>query len=152
MSVMTVFGPIPASALGVTLMHEHLLIDVSYKVQVPAEVSQRALLEQPITLANVGILRRNMGALRTNFRLDDVDTATAEARAFKLECGGTIVDVSTIGIGRDPRGLRAIALGSGVNVVTCTGYYLARSHPGYVASSSVSALADGMLAEITEGI
>jgi phosphotriesterase-related protein len=152
MSVMTVLGPIPASALGVTLMHEHLLIDVSYKVQVPAEVSQRALLERPITLANVGILRRNMGALRTNFRLDDLDAATAEARAFKLEGGGTIVDVSTIGIGRDPRGLRAIALGSGVNVVTCTGYYLARSHPEYVATWSVDTLADGMLAEITEGI
>ena len=152
MSVMTVLGPIPASALGVTLMHEHLLIDVSYKLQLPAEVTQRALLERPITLANVGMLRRNMGALRTNFRLDDVDTATAEARAFRLEGGGTIVDVSTIGIGRDPRGLRAIAVGSGVNVVTCTGYYLARSHPPCVAAASIDELAEGMLSEIRDGI
>jgi phosphotriesterase-related protein len=33
---MTVQGPIDGSQLGVTLMHEHLLIDVSYKWTPPA--------------------------------------------------------------------------------------------------------------------
>src|SRR5215216_5047267 len=129
MPVMTVLGPIDGDHLGVTLMHEHLLIDVSYKFQPPAEVTLRALSEQPISLANLGFLRRNIGAVRANFRLDDVDVAAAEALAFKREGGGTIVDVSPPGIGRDPRALRAIALESGVNVVTCTGFYLQRSHP-----------------------
>lgn len=133
-------------------MHEHLLIDVSYKWQQPVEVTLRALAEQPITLANLGMLRRNIGALRTNLRLDDVEVAAAEARAFKALGGGTIVDVSPNGIGRDPFGLRAIAVASGVNVVTCTGYYLARSHPPNVAASSVDELANGMVEEIQHGI
>jgi phosphotriesterase-related protein len=152
MSVMTVLGPIDAGQLGVTLMHEHLLIDVSYKWQPPTEVTLRALAEQPITLANLGYLRRNIGAVRANFRLDDVDTAAAEALAFKRDGGGTIVDVSPVGIGRDPRALRAIAAQSGVNVVTCTGYYLARSHPPAVAGASLDALAEEMIAEIRHGI
>ena len=41
---------------------------------------------------------------------------------------------------------------SGVNVVTCTGYYLARSHPAAVAGMSVEALAEEMIAEIRDGI
>jgi phosphotriesterase-related protein len=152
MPVMTVFGPIDGAELGVTLMHEHLLIDVSYKWQPPTEVTLRALAEQPITLANLGFLRRNIGAVKANFRIDDVDVATSEALAFKREGGGTIVDVSPPGIGRDPRALRAIAAQSGVNIVTCTGFYLARSHPAHVASASIDALANEMIGEIRNGI
>src|SRR5678815_3189428 len=113
MPVQTVPGPTDGDQLGVTLMHEHLLIDVSYKWQQPIEVTARALAEQPITLANLGYLRRNIGAVKANFRLDDVDTATAEALAFRRDGGSTIVDVSPVGIGRDPRALRAIAMQSG---------------------------------------
>jgi phosphotriesterase-related protein len=149
---MTVLGPIPGEQLGVTLMHEHLLIDVSYKWQPPAEVTLRALAEQPITLANLGYLRRNIGALKANFRLDDVELAVSEALAFKGEGGASIVDVSPRGIGRDPRALRAIAARSGLNVLTNTGFYLARSHPPHVAGASVDALADDMVREIRDGI
>jgi phosphotriesterase-related protein len=152
MTVMTVQGPIDGADLGVTLMHEHLLIDVSYKWQQPTEVTLRALAEQPITLSNLGFLRRNIGVVRANLRLDDVEVGAAEARAFKDEGGGTIVDVSPPGIGRDPRGLRAIAARSGLHVVTCTGFYLARSHPAHVASASVEQLAEEMIHEIREGI
>jgi phosphotriesterase-related protein len=152
MPIMTTLGPIDAALAGVTLMHEHLLIDVSYKWQRPTEVTLRALAEQPITLANLGYLRRNIGAIKANLRLDDVDTAAAEAMAFKREGGGTIVDVSTVGIGRDPRALRAIALQAGINVVTCTGFYLQRSHPPAVAAASVEQLAGEMIAEIQQGI
>jgi phosphotriesterase-related protein len=152
MTIMTVAGPIDGEQLGVTLTHEHLLIDVSYKWVQPTEVTLRALAEQPITLANLGYLRRNIGALKANLRLDDIETAAAEALAFRREGGGTIVDVSPVGIGRDPRALRAIAAQAGINVVTCTGYYLARSHPPTVAAATMQALADQMIGEIRDGI
>src|SRR5918911_3058601 len=87
MPATTVLGPIDGDRLGVTLMHEHLLIDVTYKWQPPAEVTLRALAEQPITLANLGHVRRNITAVKANLRLDDVDVAAAEARAFKHEGG-----------------------------------------------------------------
>ena len=47
---MTVRGPISGDRLGVTLMHEHLLIDVSYKWQAPTEVTLRALAEQSFAI------------------------------------------------------------------------------------------------------
>lgn len=152
MAVMTVQGPIDGEQLGVTLMHEHLLIDVSYKWVQPTEVTLRALAEQPITLANLGYLRRNIGAVKANYRLDDVDTAAAEAFAFKREGGATIVDVSPVGIGRDPQALRAVSALAGINVVTCTGYYLARSHPPTVAGADIEYLANEMITEIRDGI
>jgi phosphotriesterase-related protein len=149
---MTVLGPIAGDQLGVTLPHEHLLIDVSYKWQQPAEATLRALAEQPITLANLGFLRRNIGLIKDNLRLADVDLAAAEALAFKHEGGGTIVDVSPNGIGRDPRGLRAIAAQTAIHTLTCTGFYLARSHPPHVGRASSEQLADEMIGEIRHGI
>src|SRR4029079_11609617 len=98
-TVMTVLGPTEGDKLGVTLMHEHLLIDVSYKWQQPIEVTARALAEQPITLANLGYLAGNIGAVKATYRLYDVETATAEALAFRRDGGSTIVDVSPVGIG-----------------------------------------------------
>ena len=55
MPVMPVLGPLDGDQLGVTLTHEHLLIDVSYKFQPPSEVTLRALSEQPITLGEIGL-------------------------------------------------------------------------------------------------
>src|SRR5262249_49204632 len=150
--VMTVLGPVPAASLGVTLMHEHLLIDVSYKWRQPVEVTLRAMADEPITLANMGRLRRNIGLVRDNLRISDADVAAAEVMEFKKEGGGTIVDVTTIGIGRDPRALRAISAMTGIHVVTCCGYYLANSHPPSVARRSAEELAAEMIDEIENGI
>jgi phosphotriesterase-related protein len=149
---MTVLGPIPADALGVTLMHEHLLIDVSYKWRQPVEASLRALAEEPVTLRNLGHLRRNVGAIKDNLRLLDVDLAIDEARQFRSAGGGAIVDVTPIGIGRDPLALRAIAAQTGLHVLTCAGYYLQGSHPPSVAARAVDEIAEELIGEAREGI
>ena len=39
---------------------------------------------------------------RDNLELLDEDTAVSEALLFKRAGGGTVVDVTTLGIGRDP--------------------------------------------------
>ena len=150
MSVMTVTGPIPADRLGVTLPHEHLLLD-SYKYRPPAEASQRAVAEQPITLRNLGALRRNIGLIRDNYRLIDLDVAVREVLEFRAEGGGTIVDVTPIGLCPDPRGLRRIAFLTGVHVVAGCGYYLAKSHPESVAARSVEALTEELVDQIERG-
>lgn len=152
MAVMTVRGPIPANQLGVTLMHEHLLIDVSYKWRQPEAASLRALAEERITLRNLGYLRRNIGVVKDNLRLLDVDLAAAEALEFKRAGGGTIVDVTTVGIGRDPAALLAIAAQTDLHVITCVGYYLKNSHPPGLAARSVEELAEEMIGEIHAGI
>jgi phosphotriesterase-related protein len=150
MAVMTVTGPIAADQLGVTLPHEHHLMD-SYKFRPPAAASDRGIAEQPIALRNRGALRRNIGLIRDNLRLIDLDVAVREVQEFKAEGGGTIVDVTPIGLCPDPRGLRRIAHQTGVQIVAGCGYYLANSHPASVAQRSVEELTDELVDVIENG-
>jgi phosphotriesterase-related protein len=52
-----------------------------------------------------------------NRKLLDETTAIAEALHFKQLGGRTIVDVSNIGLARDPAGLARIARATGLHIV-----------------------------------
>ena len=55
--VMTVRGPIAAKDLGITLMHEHLLIDLTHLLDPPTSEWQAPLVDSVPTLANRGLLQ-----------------------------------------------------------------------------------------------
>src|SRR5215211_3318468 len=78
-TVMTVRGPVPAEQLGLTLMHEHLLLDLTRD-----------------TWTN------------NNF-LSDPDLTLLELQRFKDAGGKTLVDQTTRGLGQDPRAVREMA-------------------------------------------
>jgi cytochrome P450 len=90
--IMTVKGPVSADRLGVTLPHEHLLVDL---VRVT----------------------RNFDHL-----LHDVGLAAAEAGRCKLAGGQTPVDMTGRNLGRDPISRREIATQTGVNIVIGCGW------------------------------
>ena len=50
----TVLGPIAGEAMGITLPHEHLLIDFEVMFREPANGAERGLARQPVSLANLG--------------------------------------------------------------------------------------------------
>ena len=52
--VMTVLGPLPINEMGVTLMHEHILLDASGKWVPPCCCSDRHLAEMPVKMENLG--------------------------------------------------------------------------------------------------
>ncbi len=83
--------------------------------------------------------------------LDDEETAIAELEAFRDAGGGTIVDVTTRGIGRNPGALARASRASGVNVVMATGYLVAASHPPDVRDRDEAALAAEMIHELGAG-
>ena len=58
--VQTVLGPIEPDRLGVTLTHEHLLIDLMCYFQMPAEASEREWVGAPIEMDRLGRLARNL--------------------------------------------------------------------------------------------
>ena len=62
----TVLGGIPAEKLGITLPHEHLLIDLLVWWQKPTESSKLQMVDAPITLENLHILRRNWMIFKEN--------------------------------------------------------------------------------------
>ena len=152
-SVMTVLGPVPTRELGVVLPHEHLLIDTTTcYFQPPAETSQRALAESPVEITKLGLLRRNLFALRDNLVLSDLELAIAEAMEFRKLGGGTVVDVTIADIGRDPTALQAISRRTGLRIVMGCGHYIHLAHPPTLDGDPVEAIAERLIKELTEGV
>jgi phosphotriesterase-related protein len=139
--VMTVLGPIPVEELGITLMHEHLLLDASSWWQRPCCGSEIALAERPIDVSMIGELRMNPFLNRDNCQLLDVNAAIEELGLYTDLGGRSLVDATNLGIGRDPRALQKISRRTGLNVVMGAGFYLEPSHPDYVKAMSVEQIA-----------
>ena len=73
--VRTVLGPIPVDAMGVTLMHEHTLLDTSSWWKRPCCASDIGFAERPIESSMIGDLRMNPFLNRDNCGLLDVKVA-----------------------------------------------------------------------------
>ena len=149
--VQTVLGPVPPEALGVTLPHEHLLCDLGPRFVEPAD-EDRALADQPVTLANLRWVRRHYLSNHDNIVLDDERVAIAEAGLFRAAGGGTIVDAGSIGIRPDPLALRRISEATGLHVVAATGYYTEDFHPADMSARSEDELTDEIVRDLRDGI
>ena len=136
-TVMSVLGPIPAAAMGVTLMHEHILLDASKLWQCPCHASDMALADAPMNIEIIGELRMNPFLSRDNCMLLDVDLAVGELGRFSELGGDTVVDPTNLGIGRDPPALRRIARRSRLNIIMGSGFYLEASHPDWFTRMSL---------------
>ncbi len=150
--VMTVLGPIPVEALGVTLMHEHIFLDASVWWKEPAEASRRHLAHQPLNMAILGELRMDPFLSLDNTKLYDPDVAASELLQFRELGGETVVDVTNCGIGRDPLALQRISRRTGLQIVCGAGFYLDGSHPPYVRGMSSEDIAQEIARDVVEGI
>ena len=148
----TVLGPVRPEALGPTSTHEHLLIDFQCMFHRPTEASEIHRTFEPVGLQNLGHIRYDPFSNRDNLLLLDEETAIAEAKLYKRAGGGTIVDVTTIGIGRDPLALARIARATGLNIVMGAGYYVDVAHPDGMDGKPDSDIADEMVADLTSGV
>ncbi|SHG23438.1 phosphotriesterase-related protein [Kaistia soli DSM 19436] len=149
--VMTVTGPISADALGVTLMHEHILNDCTCWWHAPKTPERQHLASSFVCIEILGELRQDPFVNKHNIRLDDEQLAVAELKDFEGQGGRTVVEPTCQGIGRDPLALRRISEASNLNVVMGAGFYLAGSHPAKVAAMSVDEIADEIVREATVG-
>jgi len=150
--VQTVLGPIPSSSLGITLAHEHLLIDSSFKFAEPDDPADRELAYAPVTLETLGWVKTHLTNNRENLQLLDEDLAIREVLRFKRAGGSTIVEMTNIGIGRDPAALARISRATGLHVVMGSSYYIGASHPPGLASRSADEIAEGIVREVVQGV
>ncbi|MBY5350993.1 phosphotriesterase [Rhizobium leguminosarum] len=150
--VMTVTGPISADALGVTLMHEHILNDCRCWWHAPKTPERQYLAESFVCMEILGELRQDPFVNKHNITLDDEHLAVAELRDFATAGGRTVVEPTCKGIGRDPLALKRISEASGLNIVMGAGYYLGSSHPEGVAAMSVDGIAGEIVREAREGV
>ena len=129
-TVETVRGPVDVSALGRTLMHEHVFV------------------LQPEALQNFGHLWGS--------RYWDEDARVADAieklRAVRSAGIETIVDATAYGLGRYIPRLQRINAEVDLNVLVATGVYAFLELPNFLAYRSVDAIAELFVREIQEGI
>ena len=150
--VMTVRGPVPADALGITLPHEHILNDCRCWWHRPVEPERQHLATEPVHQGIIGELRMDPFVNLDNCALDDEQLAAAELMAFRDAGGATVVDPTCRGIGRNPAALKRISATTGLQIVMGSGYYLESSHPPVVRTMTAEAIADEIVAEALEGI
>ena len=149
--VQTVLGPVEPEDLGPTTTHEHLIIDFSFMLKMP-KYEDNHYVDQPIELGNLGWIRHNHYSNKANLDVTDVKTAIDEATLYKEAGGGTIVDATTLGIGRNPDALAKISKESNVNVIMGAGYYVDAVHPSEMGLLKSEDIAQTIVNDITVGV
>ena len=148
----TVLGPIAAEDMGITLPHEHLLIDFTLMFKEPESERERELARQPVRLDNLGWVRRNFSSNLDNLRLTDESVARDELLLYRNAGGRTLVDPTNRGLSRDPLALARVARATGLNIVMGSGYYVAASHPSDMDGKTVDGIAREIVADLTGGV
>ena len=125
----TVLGPISEDELGVTLMHEHIVVNI-----VGADSS-----EKPYAIDDV---------------VEYVLPYLMEAKEKKLQ---TIVEATPLGLGRDLDSLVECSKKSRLNIITCTGAWdgmdvRGKSVPAAIREMSIDQIANVWTKEFEEGI
>ncbi|MFJ9690722.1 phosphotriesterase [Kitasatospora sp. NPDC101183] len=133
-TVVTVTGERDPATLGTVLPHEHLLGDFTPLAAGPLD-------HAPLTMELLGAAALG-AANRDDQILDDEGLAAAEAR----DRAGTVVDLTTADLGRDPAALRRIAEATGLAVVMGAGLHRPLS------DSSADTLTAALLRELVEGV
>ncbi len=150
--VQTVRGLVDPGDLGPTMTHEHLLLDIRGLLDpAPAELGPD-FATRPVTSDIRADLVHHPQTNLDDLLLDDESMAVEEVGRFRAAGGGTLVDTTPIGVGRDPLALRRISENTGVHVTMGTGWYVEQCHPPEIVGWPEERLADTMVADIDEGI
>jgi len=150
---MTVNGPILPEQIGTALMHEHLFIDF-WRDKVPTlmtPATESSHWDEKLTLGNLH-LARDRAPIKDNYLLNNLHLARKEALEFKNLGGNTIVDVTNLGLGRDPLALRKVSNVTGLNIIMGSGWYKKSYHPEDMDRRSTEELADQIISDITHGV
>ena len=150
--VQTVLGPVEPSTLGVTHTHEHLLCDQACYFAPPEEASERTWIDAAFTMDRRGATLSKFPYFPDNYELLDEGAAIKEAMRFRHAGGGTLVDVTSRGIARDPLALARISRATGLNVVMGGGYYIPLSHPPGFDDVTEDEVCEVIVGDILDGV
>ncbi len=149
--IRTVCGDISPDELGITLTHEHLLVDVSCARLIPEDPYFCEIADKPVDLSIIYDLFRYPMISKDSLRLDDEQATIEELELFKNLGGQSLVEQTCEATGRDPLAVKRIAEITGLNIILGTGYFSPRL-PEYVKTETIDQLADRLVREINEGI
>ncbi|GAB3313962.1 aryldialkylphosphatase [Larkinella ripae] len=124
----TVTGPVRVSALGLTLIHEHILVDF-----IGADKSNADRWKRPDVVAKMLPYLQTLHQLGVR----------------------TLVECTPAYLGRDPFLLKELSEKTGIRILTNTGYYGASNNkylPAHALTETADQLADRWVAEFEHGI
>jgi len=126
--VLTVTGAIEPSALGLTLAHEHVLVDfVGADAAVPGRYDQEAVYQRILPLF----------------------------QSLREKGCQTLAECTPMYLGRDPKLLQRLSKASGLNIITNTGWYGASKEkflPSKITQLTADQIARGWITEFRNGI
>ena len=120
--IRTILGDIGADKLGMTLAHEHFIVDLN---------------------------RVRKDGVSYILDVEEVVPEIEKAMAQGIEAA---FEVTTIDLGRDVLKLKKISELTGLKIVCSTGFYLSEYHPAWLDDASKEEIAAIYIRELTEGI
>ena len=115
--VLTVNGPIDPDDLGATMMHEHILARFdNLSSDPPSAATKLDFYNRPLTIDMLGSVLMGYRN-KDNLILGDEQIAIEELRGYKMHGGDGVVDVTSIGLARDPLGLRRVANATQIHII-----------------------------------
>ena len=145
-SIQTVCGPLSPDLLGPTLMHEHVLCDIT-----PPELAAKHLPEVEIRLDNLFEIRHRWCGHTGHHVLADRDLAVAELGRLVAAGGSALVELTCEGIAQDPSGLAEIARRTGLHIIAGTGPYVEAYLDPAQRGRSIDATRAAMVRCVEEG-
>jgi phosphotriesterase-related protein len=146
-TIQTVLGPIAPEVLGPTLMHEHVLCDLT-----APELAAQRLPPVEIRLDNLFEIRHQWCRHAGHHVLDDRDLAAEELARFRALGGSAVVELTCEGIAPDPAGLAEIARRTGLHIVAGSGPYVEAYLGQDARNRSVEDTAAAMVRAVREGL
>ena len=147
----TVRGVISADEVELICPHEHLFIDMTHEAVEPKTEEEKEFFYGEIQMKDLGVLHRNPYILYDNLLLQDVDLAVEETNCLADYGCNLLVDVTTVGVGRDMMKLKEFCKKSKLNVIAGTGLFVHDALPEMYEHMTVQQIADWMINEIRNG-
>ncbi|MCL4385731.1 MAG: hypothetical protein M1326_05395 [Cyanobacteria bacterium] len=151
--IMTVCGAIDSENLGVTLPHEHILIDLrsSWKGFGDNDKNNE-LFKESIKLNNRGKVVYNTFNFIENMYHLNINDAIKELNEFKEAGGCSVVDVTSCGLGRDPKMLYKVSKKTGLNILMGAGNYASFVWTEEMKKRSIEDIKNEILNDFENGV
>ena len=150
--VITVNGLVDGQDLGVTLPHEHIMLDMSLYHPIEPDSPDFFKSNQKLTLENLHrVTYGKFFDILDNTRLDDEANAIVEVLKFRHAGGGTICELTCGKQGENPLALQRISRSTDVNIVLGCGYYVGKMHPPHVSRMTEDQIFEQFVKEIRYG-
>lgn len=150
--IYTVNGPRNMDDYKLISPHEHLLINMVHEAIQPVTEEEKDFFYGKVTMEKLGALRRNPYIVQDNLVIDNMEDSAAELGYLKDAGVDLMLDLSSVGLGRDVKKIKAISEMAGVDVMVGTGLFVHDSLPAEYSNMTVEAIAEWMIRELEVGI